>query len=262
MTLSIAEPDRDNRASIDKAISLLVALGDHSGTGAGVSELARRAQLTKSTAFRLLGMLERNGVVERTGTGYLLGARLHTLGRAVYSPNHDQLRDLLVPFLADLYESTHHTVHLAALHSTDVIYLAKLYGHRTVVAPSRIGGRLPAHWTAVGKALLAYSAGTAAKILAAPLDAATPHTITDPSKLSGELAWIRQHGIAYDGQESRLGVSCIAVPILDGRGRAVAAMSIAGQHGTLDPRKLEGILRQICSSASRALTRSQLARTA
>src|SRR5690242_17641721 len=130
MTVSVAEPVRDDRAAVDKAISLLVAFGEQASTGVGVSELARRADLSKSTAFRVLGMLERNGVVERIGTGYRLGARLHQLGQAVYSPEHERVRDLLLPFLTDLYEMTRHTVHLAALHDTDVVYLAKLYGHR------------------------------------------------------------------------------------------------------------------------------------
>ena len=83
MTTSVAEPVRDDRAAVDKAISLLVAFGDQASSGLGVTELARRAQMSKSTAYRVLGMLERNAVVERVGTGYRLGSRLHELGRAV-----------------------------------------------------------------------------------------------------------------------------------------------------------------------------------
>ncbi|MCP2321252.1 transcriptional regulator, IclR family [Nocardia amikacinitolerans] len=262
MTTSIAEPVRDDRAAVDKAISLLIAFGDHAGTGLGVSELARRAQLSKSTAFRVLGMLERNGVVERVGTGYRLGARLHQLGQAVYSPEHEQIRDLLLPFLTDLYEATRHTVHLAALHGTDVVYLAKLYGHRTIAAPSRIGGRLPAHGTAVGKVLLAYRSHTATQAHATPLHALTPHTIIDPARLADELAGIRRTGIAHDNQESRIGLSCLAAPVFDHRGRALAALSIAGPHGQFDTRRLETGLRRICASATKTIVRAQLPRSA
>ncbi|MEV5835440.1 IclR family transcriptional regulator [Nocardia sp. NPDC052112] len=262
MTTSIPESARDDRAAVDKAISLLVAFGDQASTGVGVSELARRTQLSKSTAFRVLAMLERNGVVERVGTGYRLGARLHQLGHTVYSPERERVRDLLLPFLTDLYDTTRHTVHLAALHGTDVVYLAKLYGHRTVPAPSRIGGRLPAHCTAVGKVLLAYHSHTATQVLTAPQRAITPHTIIAPSRLTGELTTIRHSGVAHDNQESRLGLSCIAAPIFNGRGRAVAALSVAGPHGHLDARRLETPLRQICASASNALGRAQLPRTA
>lgn len=258
MTTTAAEPTRDDRAAVDKAISLLVAFGEQGSTSVGVSELARRAALSKSTAFRVLGILERNGVVERIGTGYRLGARLHQLGRAVYAPEHDRLRDVLLPYLTDLYETTHHTVHLGVLHGTDVVYLAKLYGHRTAPAPSRIGGRLPAHSTAVGKALLSFHPMIASDALAGPLTALTDHTITDPAQLEAELADIRRVGIAHDHQESRAGLACVAAPILDHRGRAVAAFSIAGQHGHLDSARLGASLRRICASASHIVSRTEM----
>ena len=69
----------------------------------------------------------------------------------------------------------------------DVVYLAKLYGHRSVPAPSRIGGRLPAYCTAVGKVLLAYDSGAAEQTLAAPLKAFAPGTIVDPRALASRL---------------------------------------------------------------------------
>ncbi|MCX4091058.1 IclR family transcriptional regulator [Nocardia sp. alder85J] len=255
MTTSIATPVRDDRAAVDKAVSLLLAFEDQTGAGLGVSELARRAQLSKSTAFRVLGMLERNGVVERIGTGYRLGARLHQLGASVYSPECERLRDLLLPYLTDLYESTHHTVHLAARYDSEVVYLAKLYGHRTVAVPSRIGGRLPAHCTAVGKALLAYRTDPGGPVTEPRR--MTPHSVTDPVRLADELSVVRRTGIAYEEQESRLGVSCMAAPVFDGSSRAVAAFSIAGRHGQLDTRRLEPVLRRICAAASKIAGRAQ-----
>src|SRR5882757_9167545 len=210
MTSPVTSASRDDRAAVDKAISLLIAFGDRASSGVGVSELARRAQLSKSTAYRVLGMLERNGVVERVGTDYRLGERLHDLGRAVYAPGHEGVRDLLLPYLTDLYELTRHTAHLAVLHGTDVVYLAKLYGHRPAPVPSRIGGRLPAHATAVGKVLLAYDATAALQVTSAPLQRFTEHTITDPEELAAELARIRRVGVGYDNQESQLGLNCVA----------------------------------------------------
>src|SRR4051794_769532 len=72
MSLNPVQP-RDDRTAVDKAMSLLNAFGQDSVGGVGVSELARRADLSKSTAFRLLGMLQRNGAVERAGNAYRLG---------------------------------------------------------------------------------------------------------------------------------------------------------------------------------------------
>jgi IclR family KDG regulon transcriptional repressor len=262
MTVSVAEPVRDDRAAIDKAISLLVAFGDRASTGLGVSELARRAQLSKSTAFRVLGMLERNGVVERVGTNYRLGARLHELGWAVYAPGHERIRDLLTPFVIDLYELTRETVQLATLHGTEVVYLAKLYGHRPVPSPSRIGGRLPAHCTAVGKALLAYDPDAAAAALCVPLRRFTAHTITDPVMLAAELDTIRREGIAFDNEESQLGLNCVAAPVISPRGGVVAALSISGPRGRIDTRRLARDLRRVSASASQATARARLGRVA
>jgi IclR family transcriptional regulator, KDG regulon repressor len=261
VSVVVAEPMRDDRAAIDKAFSLLVAFGEEASTGLGVSELARRTQLSKSTAFRVLRLLERNAMVERVGTNYRLGARLHELGRAVYAPGHDRVRDVLLPYLTELFELTRHTVHLASLHGTDVVYLAKLYGHRTVAAPSRIGGRLPANCTGVGKVLLAYDADASAAALAAPLPALTPRSIIDPVALAEELARIRHNGVATDQEESQLGVNCVAAPVLGRNGRPLAAMSVSALRGT-DMRPLTTTLRRVCASAAQALTRSGLARSA
>lgn len=251
-TASVASTARDDRAAVDKAISLLIAFGDRASSGLGVSELARRAQLSKSTAHRVLGMLERNGVVERVGTDYRLGERLHELGRAVYAPGHEGVRDLLLPYLTDLYELTRHTCHLAVLHGTDVVYLAKLYGHNAALVPSRIGGRLPAHATAVGKVMLAYDPKAAAQTTAVPLNRFTGRTITDADALSTELDRIRRLGVAFDDEESRPGLHCVAAPVLDHTGRAVAALSIAGRRGHIDTQRLGTEVRRIAADASRA----------
>src|SRR5215204_7135594 len=101
--------DRDARAAVDKAISLLAAFRTEAHTGLGVSELARRSDMSKSTAFRLLQSLMRNGVVEKSGTSYRLGAQLQSLTARQDTPRHAAIRDALTPFLADLYELTHET---------------------------------------------------------------------------------------------------------------------------------------------------------
>ncbi|MDO0932218.1 IclR family transcriptional regulator [Streptomyces sp. DG2A-72] len=252
MTATLAGPARDDRAAVDKAISLLVALGDRFGGETGVSELARRAQMSKSTAYRVLGMLERNGVVERVGTDYRLGERLHHLGKAVYAPGSESVRDVLLPYLADLYEATRETVHLAVLDGPHVVYLAKLYGHRPAPVPSRIGGRLPAYATAVGKVLLAYDSQAAERALSEPLRPFTPSTLTDPDALSAELDGIRRTGVSLDNEEYQPGLACVAAPVLNRAGRAVAALSIAGRLGQIDTRRLSAQARRVAAAASQA----------
>lgn len=250
-------PGRDNRAAIEKAINLLQAFGPQATAGVGVSELARRAGMSKSTAFRLLGTLERSEVVERVGRNYRLGRRLHELGSHVYAPGHDRVRDVLIPYLADLYADTGETVHLAVLHGPEVVYLAKLYGHRTVPTPSRIGGRMPAHCTAVGKVLLTYAPEAAAEAMAAPLPRFTPRTITDGPRLGAELDRIRAEGVAYDDGEVRPGLACVAVPVMGPAGRPIAALSIAGPAERIDPRALSPRLRRVAAAAAQEVQRAR-----
>ncbi|MDF3141874.1 MULTISPECIES: IclR family transcriptional regulator [unclassified Streptomyces] len=261
MTATVTGSARDDRAAVDKAISLLVALGDRSSGESGVSALARRAQMSKSTAYRVLGMLERNGVVERVGTDYRLGERLHHLGKAVYAPGSESIRDMLLPYLADLYEASRETVHLAVLDGPHVVYLAKLYGHRPAPVPSRIGGRLPAYATAVGKVLLAYDYEAAERVLSQPLRSYSASTITDPDELSAELDDIRRSGVAFDNEEYQPGLACVAVPVLNRAGRAVAALSVAGRLGQIDTRRLSVHARRVAAAASQAAAKG-LARTA
>jgi IclR family transcriptional regulator, KDG regulon repressor len=252
MAVAVVEPPRDGRAAVDKAFSLLVAFGDDAGTGLGVSELARRANLNKSTAFRVLGLLERNAMVERVGTSYRLGSRLHELGRAVYAPTTDRLRDVLLPYLTDLFQATRHTVHLATLHGTDVLYLAKLYGHRTAGAPSRIGGRLPATCTSIGKAMLAYDTTRAELALTRPLARLTAHSIADPDVLAAQLVAVRRDGIATDYEESRIGLHCVAAPVLARSGKPIAALSVSVPKGT-DVGPITATLRRLCASAAQGI---------
>lgn len=255
VSTAISTSSRDDRAVVDKAVALLMSFGPQSSTGVGVSELARRTQLSKSTAFRVLGMLERNGVVEKLNGDYRLGARLAELGRTVYSPDHDRVRDALIPFATDLYEATHATVHVAALHGTHVVYLAKLFGHRHVKAPTRIGGRAPAFATAVGKAMLAFDPEALELTLSGDLPRFTTATVRDRDALVAQLEEVRRSGVAREDEEAAPGLACLAAPIFGPGGRPVAAMSVSVQAGRLDQRRLEPLVRQIASGASQAALR-------
>jgi IclR family KDG regulon transcriptional repressor len=252
---------RDDRAAIDKAFSLLLSFGDQPSAGLGVSELARRSELSKSTAFRVLKMLERNGVVERVGSSYRLGSRLHELGARVYSAQHDQIRDVVTPFGADLYELTHQTVHLAALHGTDVVYIGKLYGHRRVPAPSAAGTRVPAHCTAPGKVLLAFDSDAFDAAISSPLRALTSKSITDPSTLGAQLVRVRQEGVAFDDQEAVAGLTCVAAPVFGVGNRAVATLSVSGPVTEFDARKFACVLRRVARASSQALQRAGVGST-
>ncbi|OYO05862.1 IclR family transcriptional regulator [Enemella evansiae] len=244
--------NRDSRTAVDKALALLGAFGKEAESGVGVSELARRTDLSKSTAFRVLGMLERNGAVERAGSNYRLGPLLTELTAPVLLPEVEEVRDVLTPFLAHLYERTRQTVHLAMLDGTDVVYLNKLHGLHQVPSPSRIGGRIPAYCTAVGKVLLSHDPELIEQVLGGELPQWTPNTVTDPGQVRSELAHIRRSGIAFDREEIRMGLNCVAAPVLSATGTPVAALSVSGPTQHFDPRSQADALREVCVKASQA----------
>jgi DNA-binding IclR family transcriptional regulator len=247
-----SETGVDQRTAVDKALTLLTSLATQDRE-IGVSELARRTALSKSTAFRLLGILQRNEVVERVGSSYRLGARLSDIGARVYGPDVLLLRDRLVPYLAELYELTHETVHLAVLYDADIVYVNMIQGHRAARSQPAIGDRLPAYCTGVGKVLLAFDHDATERAVARGLPARTPYTITDPAALLAELRRVRRDGIAYDHQEAAQGLSCVAAPIMAGAGRPVAALSVAGADHRFEPAHFAPALRRVAYDASRAL---------
>lgn len=250
----------DSRTAVDKALVLLKSLAEED-SDIGVSELARRARLAKSTAFRLLGILQRNELVERVGSNYRLGTQLVDIGHRVYGPTPLLLQEQLLPHLADLYELTHETVHLAVLHGTDIVYVNKIHGHRAARSPSRIGARLPAHCTGVGKALLAFDHNAAEQAIAAGLPARTEYTLSDADLFQADLLRIRRDGIAFDHQEAAIGLTCVAVPIMGPAGRPVAALSVAGADHRFEPSRFAPALRRVAFAAARSVMAAKARRT-
>lgn len=243
---------RDRRTAVDKALSLLGAFGKDASSGVGVSELARRTELSKSTAFRLLAVLEKNGAVERAGSNYRMGPLLNELTAPVAVPEVEEIRDILTPFLAHLYERTRQTVHLAVLEGTHVVYLNKLHGLHRVPAPSRIGGRLPAFCTAVGKILLCYNQALIDEVLGEELPQWTPHTVTDPDELRKQLQDAKTRGFAFEREETMPGLSCIAAPVLTATGTPIAALSVSAPTGRFDPAAEAHAVREVSAKASQA----------
>src|SRR5689334_10872201 len=145
------------KSVLGRALTLLTAFrpGDAELT---LAELTRRTGLPKPTAHRMLAELAEWNVVERTPHGIRLGMRLFELGQL--APLQRGLREAAAPFLSDLFEATHETVHLAVPDGLDVVYVQKLPGRHGPRISSRIGGRMPADCTGVGQAMLAFATGS------------------------------------------------------------------------------------------------------
>lgn len=244
---------------VEKAFTILEGW-NHRGESLGVSELSRRTGLPKSTSHRLLAMLAAAGVVERLAGTYRLGERIRGISGVLATGFHAHLREICLPYLQDMYELTHETIHLGVLDGVDVHCVDKIYGHRRVPVASRIGGLLPAHCTALGKALLAFSPiATQRQVLTSPLAARTPATLTQPLRLAAELRAIRGSGLAYDRRELHPDVICVAAPITDHRGRAIASISISGPASRFQAAAAGERLRRAARAASVAVDSLRMA---
>lgn len=251
-----AEQPEGGLASVSKALMLLESL-NRVDAPAGVSALARATGMPKSTAFRLLAYLEESGFVERAGKAYQLGRRLFELGNNVDYCRPDGVRNVALPYMTDLHTRTGMTVHLAVLEGTDVVYLEKIHGLRTSQVGSAVGGRAPASCTALGKALLAFSDGDQLRQVAEQgLASRTQYSVRHPGMLMQQIQETRRTAVAFDREESQLGLSCVASPIVVA-GRAVAALSVSGPtrpvpaetHGTIVCQAAVEISRRLAAAA-------------
>ncbi|MFE9324732.1 IclR family transcriptional regulator [Nocardia sp. NPDC052278] len=218
--------------------------------------LAERTGLPRSTVHRILDQMIRLRWLAHAPGGYRLGLRPLELGGL--AADHNEIRDVVSPLLHELCQRTGMVGHLGVLDGREVLYLDKAGGRYTASIPTRLGGRMPAHSTALGKAILASLEPSIIETsFRDRLPQLTPRTICDRAELHRELTRIRhRQGIAVDNEESVTGISCVAVPIR-GRGAAIGALSLSGQIGgdrtALDTARLARVLVEVAHEAGRGL---------
>jgi DNA-binding IclR family transcriptional regulator len=223
------ESSRALLGSVRNAARVLRAF-THADQELGVTELARRLDLSKSTTHRLVATLEAERLLEQdqvTGK-YRLGLALYELGTTV--AEHVDLHQAALPVLTTLRHSTGEMVHVAVLDGLEVVYVERLESHHMLPVFRRVGHRLPAHWTSSGKVLLAAlpRAEQERRLKGAALDARTSHTITDPKALLVELAEVAARGWASNIEEGEVGVSSIGAPVRGADGVVIASVTVVG----------------------------------
>jgi IclR family transcriptional regulator, KDG regulon repressor len=224
----------------------------------GVSELARRLGLGKSTVHRLLTTLVGEGLIERdprTG-GYRLGLVVFELGEAVRV--HLDLHAAAGPVLASLREQTGESSQVGVLDGHEVVYVDRLESSQSLRLFTETGRRVPVHCTSSGKVLLASLDPEALEqvLAAAPLLRLTDHTITGRDELLAELDKVRRRGWAEAVNERELGVASVAAPVRDARGEIVAAISIGAptvRLGRLQRREMGAVILEAGEAVSRRL---------
>lgn len=232
----VQKDERYNIRVLDRAFTLLTLLSD--GTPRLLTELSVETGLNSSTTFRLLNVLSYYRFVERDeATGkYRLGIGCLQLARVYLQGN--SLRDAALAELQRLRDDTLEAVHLAVLSDMEVVYLDKLEGLRAVgIMSSRVGSNAPSHCTGLGKALLAYADLDAVRshFGRAGLKVFTDNTLHSLDDLMQELERIRARGYSFDRGEHEAEVRCVAAPVFDSQGAAIAAISVAGPISRMEP---------------------------
>ncbi len=216
-----------------------------------LSEIARRAGLSLSTAHRLVCELERWGALERGAGGrYSIGLRLLEL--AALSPRGLGLREAAFPYLDELHHRTRGNVHLGVRDGDEVMYVETIRACATHPTNGRMGDRWPMHATGTGLVLLAFGdRDLQERVLRGPLERFTPLTVTDRGQLLRELAQVRQVGFAVARGRITLPDLVVAVPVYDQFGGVAAAISVVVEAERARPRVLANML----TAASGAITR-------
>jgi IclR family KDG regulon transcriptional repressor len=225
-----AAADAGSSKSLQKALRILLCMGEN-GPEMGVTQLASGLSLNKTTVHRLLNAMEKFNLIEKNPEGdrYRLGLKLHELGtKAVESRT---LRTEAHRFLLELSRVSRESVSLAVPGPGGVLCLDRADSRDSVITvQTPIGGRFPAHCTAVAKAALAYlpEEELDAILSVASLTPYTSFTLTSASELKQSLREVAERGYAIDSQELERGLSGVAAPVRSREGRVIAAVGMAG----------------------------------
>lgn len=239
----------------DKSFSKLFDIIEviaQSRTGLKGREIANRTGLPVSTTFRMLKFLVENGYLRSAASTYTLGLGIARLGNIAATQN--PLLKISRFFLAELSAKTMETVHLAELKDHQILYVDKVEGIRSVRMGSLIGNYSPLFCTGIGKAILAFLRAEDLEEQLRKIEwkkyTETTHQTT-PALLR-DLSEIRRRGYAIDNCEHEIGVYCLAAPILDYSGYAVAGISISGSELYLRNRadELAGFVKEAAARIS------------
>ncbi|MFJ6087712.1 IclR family transcriptional regulator [Streptomyces sp. NPDC092369] len=266
MTRTQKQPDRDEEPlgssekqsgrgtasavqSVDRAVSVLEILARHGE--AGVTEIADELDVHKSTAFRLLGVLENRGLVAQAkdrGKYYLGAGVLRLAGAAAVRLDISQEG---VPVCRELADELGETVNIAVLDDDAAVNIMQARGTASVTAQNWLGRRTPLHATSSGKVLLAHMSPTLREgLLARSLPRFTERTITGSAALRGELEAVVEQGYGITIEELELGLTAVAVPVRAHDGKVIAALSVSGPVYRLNGDRLPEVAKRTVAAGA------------
>lgn len=237
-------------ASVVTAFAVLEHVAEHQPVG--LSDLARAADLPKSTVQRCLLTLQEIGWVESSGAAPTRWSMsLRALSVCGSAGARESLRDLALPIMSDLQLVTTETVHLCAPDGDVLVLLERLDTSHALRAFLPLGERIPLHASATGLAYLsACDDATVERYLAGPLEARTSSSLVDPDAIRAELVRIRERGYSVNENGLSSGISSVGAAVLS-RSGVVGALSVSGPSIRIEPSRFTELGTQVVESARR-----------
>ncbi len=237
--------------SLDRAMVLLKVVA--AGKGMSLTEIAEMSGQPASSAYRVLITLQRHGIVEFDETVQLwhVGAEAFRVGSAFLG--RTSIVEISRGVMQEIMAATGETANLAIADRGEIVFVSQVETHEPIRAFFRPGTRSPIHASGIGKALLAYlpQPQVDALLTSGGLTGYTAKTITDPAAMRTELGAIRARGWAVDDEERTDGMRCIAAPIFNPFGEAIAGISVSGPVTRVTPERDADIGETVCAAASK-----------
>ena len=235
--------------SLKRGIDTLLFLASRKSMG--VTELADKLSVNKSTAFRILDtFLEANMVEQNKETHrYKLGPAILKLSEQ-YHKNFNII-ETARPTMEQLAADIHESVHLCVLSNNGAVIIEQILSNSRLVVNAKVGNNEPLHCSSVGKCLLAFTSDENREQMLSSLsfDFYTENTIMDKDKLNTEIQLIRESGFATDNEELSKDIKCVAVPVFDDRGRCNYSLGTSGAASRMTQEKIDRIVPMLKKAA-------------
>lgn len=242
-------------AVLEKAITIITFL-EETKDGVGLTEIAKRTNINKTTCYRILQTLMLDNIVEYgeiTGT-YRLGFRLLELGNSVQ--RRINVRKIALPYLRELTDQTDDTSYLCILDKNKSLCVERVEGIYVQVLLLNIGDVWPLHVGAAPRAMLAYLEDEMIeKIIASPQEDITVHSEVEHDDYWSLIKDVRKKGYSVSYEDVITGVSSIGAPIFDHLGRIIASISLSSTSQKIPPSK-ESEIAQLVVNAANQISKS------
>ena len=241
--------DQNTIKSLERAMEVFEFLSE--GQGMPLTQLATDLNQSPATVYRILVTLEKRGLVEFDHVAQLwhIGPRSFVIGaRFIRRTN---LVERARPIMRKLMEDTGETANLGVQQEDSVLFLSQVETQASIRAFFPPGTLSPMHASGIGKALLAHMDELRLDTLFSKTQFKrfTGYSITEPTALRAHLSEIRTRGYSIDNEEKNTGMRCIAAPVFDFNGEAIAGISVSGPTSRIEPARLEELIAPVMNAA-------------